>query len=420
MGATEEFDMSVAAYRETPSFQNELFTSSKLWYQYRGFKGFWSILENDSFRATDARFSNDSEEQRFGTKIMRRLLSGDGSGVDSEFNEDYIVCFCAEDDKLSQWRGYAPDGGASIGFDFNAAAPFYIPLADKQLDYDMRKDDYQSRFVYAGRVCYLPPNSGELNSDAYYQKCADIISYPFNLDKRDHGVNEQILKRCAPFIKHAGFREENELRLVFRNEDGKLSPCVHYREIDKNGARCPYIIVRPGNPAFVEQSCVARLCLRPGSDKSDELLSLLPSVPGLLKVENCCQMEDGGDLDDDFCFGCTRRRQMNDYSVDKPCRYKIPHNGAFEWGVQNDEHSVIISQGKKQEEVFKEIYPLVKKVDPSISVWCEGHLPIRSITVGPCIRQKEVTESIVHYCRHVYWLRDVVVKASHIPFRRPM
>lgn len=39
-------------------------------YQYRSLDNFWSIIESDSFWATNARFSNDHEEQRLG---MRKL-----------------------------------------------------------------------------------------------------------------------------------------------------------------------------------------------------------------------------------------------------------------------------------------------------------------------------------------------------------
>ena len=55
-----------------------------------------------------------------------------------------------------------------------------------------------------------------------------------------------------------------------------------------------------------------------------------------------------------------------------------------------------------------------------IKIWCEGHLPIRSIRVSPCENQEQVIRSLRHYCKHKkYWLKYVDVVGSLIPYRRP-
>ena len=97
-------------------------------YQYRTLESFWAIIESDSFWATNARFSNDHEEQKLGMKKIRELLGDDAKAVES-LGDCYIICFCDEGDKFSQWRGYAPEG-VSIGFDFNKVRPFYIKKRD--------------------------------------------------------------------------------------------------------------------------------------------------------------------------------------------------------------------------------------------------------------------------------------------------
>lgn len=103
-----EYDKMVQAFELAPSFDylKDKDNPTHIGYQYREFDSFWTILKSDSFWATDARFSNDSQEQRFGTDTLTCEL-GEKLRKGLELNEDYIVCFCAEDDKLSQWRGYS-------------------------------------------------------------------------------------------------------------------------------------------------------------------------------------------------------------------------------------------------------------------------------------------------------------------------
>ena len=135
-----------------------------------------------------------------------------------------------------------------------------------------------------------------------------------------------------------------------------------------------------------------------------------------------CHYEKEYDKDDKFCFGCTKRCWIKPLEYDR-CRY-MGQGGGFALGVQSDEQCIVVSQGKNQEQIFQQVHNCVEEFfkreesPPKIPVWCEGHLPIRSITVGPCTDQKEVEESIAHYCKHVFWLRDVEIKRSNIPFRR--
>lgn len=70
-------------------------------YHYTSLPVLFSILEGDAFWASNARFSNDAMEEK--------LLKSD-----YKLNrDDYAICFCSEDDILSQWRGYCHEGGAS-------------------------------------------------------------------------------------------------------------------------------------------------------------------------------------------------------------------------------------------------------------------------------------------------------------------
>lgn len=425
--AMYEYDKMVKAFLLAPSFDYMKDNDSPphIGFQYREFNSFWTIIKSDSFWATDARFSNDSQEQQFGIDTLSYELDEKSKEL-LQPNEDYIVCFCAEDDKLSQWRGYAAKGGVSIGFDFGGVVPFYIPLAGKELKPKMPSNDFRNVFVQSGWVCYLDPNE-----DAETRR-ERISSLELTKDSHSETVQEEYLnslKIAAPFVKHNGFKEENEWRLVFHNEDHSLSPCVRYREPDAQGIMRPYIVVRPGNPEYNANHCVVRLYV--DEMISDKLLTCLRKEldragMGKVVVGSCRATGNDRDKTDDFCFGCTRRRftKREDH-----CRYRID-KPEYQVYVRKDENSIIVSQGKGQEKVFDKVHSCVArflqrmrdnaadtKVEP-IPVWCEGHLPIRTLTVGPCVRQKEIMESIQHYCNHVYWLRDVKITASKIPFRR--
>lgn len=423
-----EYGKMVQALELAPSFDylKDQDNPPHIGYQYREFDSFWSILKSDSFWATDARFSNDSQEQQFGTDTLTCELD-EKSKEALELNEDYIICFCAEDDKLSQWRGYAAKGGVSMGFDFGGAVPFYVPLANQELKENMKKDEYRKVFVQSGWVCYLNPDE---DTRARQEQISSLepMKVHFSNAEREEYLND--LKRAAPFIKHSGFREENEWRLVFRNEDHSLSSCVRYRGPDAQGILRPYIVVRPGDPEYNERPCVVRLYvnekisvdllafLRKELDSTDDMDSIV--------VDSCRFVGGKQDKVDDFCFGCTRRRFTK---REKLCRYHIDEP-EYQLYVREDENSIIISQGKNQEKVFQKVHDCVirfqkenpdkmpRGYDTKIPVWCEGHLPLRTLTIGPCIRQKEIVESIQHYCKHVYWLNDVQITASQIPFRR--
>lgn len=417
-----EHTFALEALNDTPNFQTTFYSEDEAErnvYQYRSFSGFWAIIKSDSFWATDARFSNDAQEQRFGANIMGHLLDVTAPPLDLlELNEDYIVCFCGADDKLSQWRGYAPEGGVSIGFDFHSPVPFYALGKDEPASGGGRPKVYKTKYVQLGRVCYLPSRKGE-EEDTYYRECARYIECPEGMGGiEDSAIKREcrkLIKKKAPYIKHAGFSEEDESRLVFRNEDESFSECIRYKDIGKDGSRQPYIVVRAGDPKYAQRECVVRLCVQ--YSQTQMILDALRARLLETVVDDCRCTAFRNDKTDSFCFGCTRRRWRGPF-VKEQCRYQQASSGA-QWGLHKDENSIIISQGNDQEKVFKVVHEVVQELGLQIPVWCEGHLPVRSITVSPCIHQKEVEESIRHYCRHIYWLRDVKIQSSSIPFRQP-
>ena len=81
----------------------------------------------------------------------------------------------------------------------------------------------------------------------------------------------------------------------------------------------------------------------------------------------------------------------------------------------------VLNDCEKQETVFKKIKTKIDAVNflekTSIKLWCEGHLPIRKITVGPFENREYIKECIEHKFSNIYWLNYVSVQTSDIPYR---
>jgi hypothetical protein len=102
-------------------------------FHYTSTEGLVGIINKKTFFLSDMMASTDQTEIRYGFDIVKQVLkeceSDDlvnyllvgyyletfGLGKDMFV---YAVCFCDEDDALTQWRGYSPAGGFAIGVDF--------------------------------------------------------------------------------------------------------------------------------------------------------------------------------------------------------------------------------------------------------------------------------------------------------------
>lgn len=420
----KEYDQIAVAYKQLPLFDHISHENRKkrgLVYQYRNFDSFWSILKSDAFWATNARFSNDEAEQQFGLEVIASICRGKidlGNPDDMGLNENYIICFCKEDDKLSQWRGYAPEGGVSMGFDFGMPRAFAI----QKNELSSNSDDIL-QYVGLDKVMYVSPK-GRKSVEDYRKECQvslELVSSPTVEDEAE--IFRQEIQKKAPYIKHSGFQEEEEYRLVFRNQSGQLDQCIRYRDIGNGMLKYPYIVTKcklPTDP----RSCAVRVCVQ---EREEELTNKLEAAlkathPSLV---HACHFSQGlsCDADEPFCTGCVLRRWQTNNSYQK-CRSNAPPpDGEYEYYLHEDANCVVITQGENQEEIFEIVYKQVKEfygTGPKISVWCEGHLPLRTITVGPCPNQSNMVEAIRYYCKHTYWLRDVEITTSKIPFRKSL
>jgi len=207
-------------------------------YHYTDVHGLLGIVESNELWASNAVFLNDQTEIQYAADITRSVLN---ELIPSQRNlsisgprlmarrsittvldnvhdhvQAYVVCFCRQDDLLSQWRGYGRGNGAySIGF-----------MPDRLLG----RSNRQMRLV---RVEYRP----EVQAATARQLIRDWIDV---LTKQEvdtipsfEGTSEDsvqlLLDHMFGFLfgyiagtfKHPSFSEEDEYRLtyVYRSRD---------------------------------------------------------------------------------------------------------------------------------------------------------------------------------------------------------
>jgi hypothetical protein len=173
------------------------------------------LVKGSSIWASKIQHLNDEKEYIQYIEATRRLgrkLFGANESDESAFLDDlesslsalmtanlFVASFTEHGDLLSQWRGYCPNGGYSLG---------------------LRRSDLERSFDAAGlRFCraeYSPPSEPEISS---------LLEAAFRDHRSMHreltpGSGLPALKRVAdkileeaPRYKHAGFSEEAEWRV---------------------------------------------------------------------------------------------------------------------------------------------------------------------------------------------------------------
>jgi hypothetical protein len=315
----------------------------------------FDILESDSFWLSGLRFSNDSSEEK--------ILGNDWLKEKNYHHDNFVLCLSDKPDLLSQWRGYCPNGGASIGMDnervyeynilYNDAAPSW-----KSVIVDGTAVSVLYLFAGESSDSYNPDNHyTENDSQLIAWELMKEIKIILGLDKGSGSPQYSLLeeKDFVPFIKHSAFHEESEHRIVISNIDGELAKCIRFRKLP-NGTKIPYIILK--------------------SWCAD--ISPLP-------------------------FHISKR------SLKKTASY-----------LGNTVTPVLLPVCPNQDELFFAMRKYIKAETGSGKaikpVICGGHLPIRSIQIAPMPDQKRIVEQVKRFCQSKYWLTDVDVSASNIPY----
>ena len=208
---------------------------NNLVYHYCSTEVFSKILCGKKLRISDIRRSNDSKEikflfekfveekKKYGEKA-EPAIKGFEFMLDEALKRETIfaLSFSSKRDLLSQWRGYAPDGGVAIGFDRN------------------KLKSWAEKIISLGETAKL----GDVE---YYKKDDERLKEILKKFNAPFWCNDyKDILEAASLIKLNGFEEESECRVYFRGftlADNLTLPLVNYGnytikeecELGKNG-----------------------------------------------------------------------------------------------------------------------------------------------------------------------------------------
>lgn len=383
----------------------------KLLYHYAGINTVWKILESDAFFARNIRFSNDSEEYKLGEELIEEyaenIFDATRKGVfDNVISRGiemfYMTCFCENGDLLSQWRGYAKEG-VSLGFDF--------------LEEDGSQDSYAQIFTLVNNRSNCE-NYGKYKIDDAYTKVAEMPYQVFYVNKigneskqhddgellknamssfEDGDTQTDLLLNLIPLIKDSGFGEEAEYRILFNLSNMGFTEAMNRKlrskkieYIDREGCKCPNIIVEVGD----------------GELKERDVVEVILGYAIRDKAKNIGKSED-------------EIKQIYQEIMEKLAGFDSKINCK----ISDTKACVYVGEGKNQEDVMIHIEDVLQKngisieYENGVKIWCRGHLPIREVIIGPGEKKEKIKESLKHYMRNVYWLRYVKVRDSKIPLQ---
>jgi len=307
---------------------------------YTSISKLFYILESDSFWLSGLRFSNDSSEEN---------LFGDDWIKSNKYKSDnFVLCGSNNEDILSQWRGYCPNGGASITLDLFEIHKYHVlhpNFKDNDVENYMGIDALGIPVLY-GEIesSYKPIKDGSKGVQSIAKEIQEILG-------KDDTYKSLTINDFVPYIKHKDFSEEQETRLLFSNSNGELSEYVRFRPL-KNGTKVPYIVIKNG---YIKDS-----------DKTKE--------------------------------GTSRK------NIEKI------------WKNQKSRRKVIIPYCSNQRNIHSLMRKYIGSKFQKVRIYCEGHLPIRKITIAPMPDQNRIKEQVKRFCDSKYWLEDVEVTVSNTPY----
>lgn len=255
-------------------------------YHYTSIDALLGIVTSRVLWATNVYFLNDATESRLGLEMFQASVMSaleTSSGIEREFwdfvrpalthrmeheSAVYVLCFSAQKDQLSQWRGYTPHGkGVCIGFSSGL-------LVDRMTAQEW---EFQPcRYSSDSQLGYV---------EAVLQRMRrEVLAEPLPKDRRRHfqevfkNVLPDVLK-VASFIKSAAFKEEQEWRFFsppilasnsrvqFRVGHTTLIPQVDFELVANPHAQFPIdeIIVGPCPTSEESRAAIHALMRRYGS-----------------------------------------------------------------------------------------------------------------------------------------------------------
>jgi hypothetical protein len=238
------------------------------------------VSENDLW-LTHVRFCNDDEELTHGQKVVARTLAAEKTRTIpperhayleqvAELLEKpvpdgvYICCFCAKDNLLSQWRGYAANGvGVSV------------ELNHHEFDY-LTGPDCNEGLLRLWKVFYKEEQQEKIVSSAL--EFAWVSQSHLPMEKRAQNATDAI-QFFIPTFKNRDFEEENEWRLIFTPRPDTAVP-PQFRTA--RNMLVPYYTLHKLGWAPTRPLPITALCIGPSAHK----LLNVQSAQLLLKQRN--------------------------------------------------------------------------------------------------------------------------------------
>jgi hypothetical protein len=211
LGVLQQFLQFIGSKRQAENF---VYAPRETLCHYTDLGGLQGIVASDDLWLTNCRFSNDDSEMAHGYSIARAAvddqLSSCASSVDREYlgllkaqlnpatpDDVYICCFCEENNRLSQWRGYGANG-AGVGIEINGKRFAEITGGDMPLGlmrlWKVYYEEQEQRELVNEAIAF---GRGENTPQQRARRAADAIKF------------------FIPTFKDVDFHEEGEWRLIF-------------------------------------------------------------------------------------------------------------------------------------------------------------------------------------------------------------
>jgi hypothetical protein len=211
LGVLQQFLQFIGSKRQAENF---VYAPRETLCHYTDLGGLQGIVASDDLWLTNCRFSNDDSEMAHGYSIARAAvddqLSSCASSVDREYlgllkaqlnpatpDDVYICCFCEENNRLSQWRGYGANG-AGVGIEINGKEFAAITGGDMPLG-----------LMRLWKVYYEEHEQRELVAEAI------AFGREVNDPREQARRAAHAIKFFIPTFKDVDFHEEGEWRLIF-------------------------------------------------------------------------------------------------------------------------------------------------------------------------------------------------------------
>jgi hypothetical protein len=275
-------------------------------YHYTSVDGLKGIIENNELWATSAYYLNDSAEVFYGCGVLSQVLDewlaenphpahslshGLVTDLRQAFGDDflnktlirpiYLVCFCEDDNLLSQWRAYGQSGGYSLGFNVKIGSRFqnegFLPEPKVytgkwvKVEYERSKQAAKCKSVLTSLLAIIDnPKLGDA--------IAAINGHPFNEYANFLKVFTEILFEEIVSFKNEAFKVENEWRIVVAQrelmkqgvDDGGKTPTPIYFRCSK-GLLVPYVKL---NALSLKKLPLASVRSGPTLDKMSALMAI--------------------------------------------------------------------------------------------------------------------------------------------------